>query len=287
MIRQSKVCEQISLALSVLWVFKASLAHAASPWVMEAGTSSFYTTYIMESFDEVYLGEEAASPIAVTEQSTVWLHFYHGLTDKTTVAVQMGHTASKWAASSFEYSGLADTKFSLVHELQNQYLDDKSWTVSILTGLTLGGTYERGARGRPHAPGDDTHGLEFALLGGRQLNEKFSAQLALGYRGRADAPNEVFYSAALHVALGAEFSSSIVLDGINALDGEDINGAGFAGDFFRTEEDRTILDWTVSFSRNRFVAIAGYGKVVDISGIAEARNTGDSGIVHISAGFHF
>ncbi len=260
--------------------------HATTPWVMEEGASSIYISHVAESFDEKYLGSEGATPIPEIEQSTSWINYYYGLTSKTTLGVQLGYTSSEWEGSDYRYHGLADTKLSATYELKNQFMDETPWTISLWSALTIAGTYERGAGGRPHAPGDEANGFEGALLAGRQLSERLSTNTSFGYRFRADdVPDEIFYSAALHYTIVPQFTTSILLDAINAIDGDDINDPSFAGEFFKTEEDRAILDLIFSYRVGGVTLVGGYGRVIDVSGIAETRNTGKSDILHFSFGY--
>ncbi len=264
----------------------ANTAIANTPWVMEAESSSLYYSFVSEAFDEKYLGEEDATSIADIEQTTHWIHYFYGLNERLTLSVQTGYTQSEWDGSDYEYSGRADSRLGATYEWMNQFVDERAWTVSLYGALTLAGTYERGAPGRPHAPGDGADGVEAALLAGRQISETISTQATFGLRLRGDdVPDEIYYGGAFHFSLSSQLTGSLAFDAIRALDGSDIPNHG--GEFHKTHEDRATLDAVLSYNLAGFTLIGGYAQVIDISGIAETRNTGKSEILHFSIGYHY
>lgn len=264
----------IVLALSAL----SLTAMAESPWTLEEGQYSISLSRVNENFTAKWLGT-VKSAIPEINQQTTWLSGSYGIADNLQVSIITGRTSSDFDGSSYEYSGRADSSIGMKYRAFDQY-QGCPLTLSIYVGATIAGTYERSAGGRPHSPGDKADSVELIIPLARSFG-RYVLLSEIGYRARTDdVPNEILFNLGGGVSIGPVYLQGLyrIEDSIGGLN---IAQAPFTPDrFHETEEDRTLFDFSISYSfLQNWTAYLGIGNVLT------GKNTGDSDIVYFGISY--
>lgn len=279
----------ITLTLTALLI-QPITSLAVSPWFGEEGDKSISATYVTESFDEFWRGENKISGPpdnvegAGIEQQTLWIHYDEHLADDISYSITTGFTKSHFKktppASRGDFDGRADSFVDLKYLLLDEFSSNDGYpTVSVRAGVIIAGTYPLSSAGNPHAPGDGADGVKTSLLIGQFLSNNFSISGELGYQyNNNNVPNDIFYN----VGASYQFENGWRFDGLYAItngqSGTDIGGPGFSpAEFEKLKEERTLVDIGLFFPIDDTQALGfNYANVLD------GRNTGKSDIFSLT-----
>ncbi|OUS25609.1 hypothetical protein A9Q99_20710 [Gammaproteobacteria bacterium 45_16_T64] len=261
-------------AICALLTF-STVCEARGPWVLDDGQSAIFLTWVSESFDNKWLGLER-SEIDEISQNTYWLQYRYGYGDNIEISLTSGYTESEKDNAEKKFHGRADSRLGAKFQILDEYADD-SFSLSVEGALIYKGSYDRSSPGNPHSPGDKGNGIEMAFPFAKILGPVVIYG-DIGYRWRRDdVPHDLFYSLAVGAGVTDNVSLSLQYSVVDGRKGHDIGDETHNGyNFHRSEEDRDIMEASVSWAATRQISIfAGYADVIS------GRNTGDSDIYYL------
>ncbi|PPD03933.1 MAG: hypothetical protein CTY29_07725 [Methylobacter sp.] len=275
----------MALALAAL----PATDHAASnPWLPEPGTLNTAISYVFQSADRFYFGNQLVDLPADREQHTVGAYLEYGLTDSIALDAFVGYSATDFtetgpggsAPFGAGLDGLTDTNLGI----RWRALDELTGAPVSLTFRAAGiieGSYRTGAL---NAVGDGSSGGEFSALAGRYFENGASLSGEFGYRTRSrPVPDEFFANLRAGYAITSKWGVGISYQVAESLGGIDIGAPGFSfARFPETNEDAQIfgLDLSYRFTPKASVSV-NWGK--NLTG----RNTTSQDIVGINFGYSF
>lgn len=263
-----------------------STVHAASnPWLPEPGALNTALSYVFQTADEFFMGNERADLPAELSQHTFSAYLEYGLFDNLALDARLGYAFSDFTedpvlSPDASLDGLTDTNLGIRWRALDETVGDPV-TLTLRAAGIINGTYRTGAL---NAIGDGASGGEFSALIGRYFNGGFSAYGEVGYRTRSKpVPDEFFANIGGRYAFTPAFSAGVSYQAAESLSGIDIGSPGFTPTRFpAVNEDYQIVGFDLSYqvAPRTFVSV-NYGKTVD------GRNTGDQDIVGLSVGQSF
>jgi hypothetical protein len=264
-------------------------AHAASsPWLPEPGSLNAVFSYVFQSADQFYLGNQLTKLPADLNQHTVSTYLQYGLTDSIALDTQLGYSATDFTNTGPDGSapfgsgldGLTDTNIGIRWRALDELIGDPV-TLTFRAAGIIAGSYRTGAI---NAIGDGSSGGEFSALAGRFFENGASLSSEIGYRTRDRlVPDEFFANLRSGYAITQKWTVGISYQVTESLSGIDIGGPGFTfARFPATNEDAQLfgLDLSYRLTPKAFVTV-NYGK--NLIG----RNTASSDIVGINFGYNF
>ena len=283
MIRSNRIKNYLCLCFALL--FSApELAHSTDPWTPLQGEGSIFLSYIFESFDRFWAGNDKRDlPFGELEQQTGSLGFTYGVTDDLALDLALGYTSTDGRDLGSE-SGLNDSTLGVRYRLIDEFEDPDEILPSVaLAGRAIiPGDYDDS--GFPIAPGEKAFGAESTLLVGKLLGTSGVGVVAeIGYRLReGSVPEEfllrtgMFYTLLEQLTLSAEFQRQQALSGI------DLGTPEFNPNRARElKEISNAMQFGVGYSPSDSESYVGlfYGLTLD------GRNAGDKDIFGVSISF--
>jgi len=266
-----KVFARNMTIVSAISVFSQVCLAEGSPWLTEPGMTTVALTQVHQTSDEIKKLEVDIK----LHQNTTWLSINHGINDDLAFDFKTGYSASR------EEYGRTDTNFGLSWRLRDEFIEDGGPTVTVRAGAILEGGYDVGS---PHAIGDGANGTELSVLTGKLLNSWAAVSAELGYRKRTSGvPDDIFYSAGVHLIPSERLTTSLSYRFTNALDGLDVGGPGFDGsNFNRLEEDTDVLDLSASYQLSTQVNIG-----LNLAQVVSGKNAANNDIYAATIGYSF
>lgn len=275
----------VALALAV---FPPAVFSASSPWLPEPGTFNTAISYVFQTADKFYFGNQLVDLPADREQHTVGAYLEYGVTDSVALDAFVGYSATDFidtgpngtAPFGASLDGLTDTNLGI----RWRALDELTGAPVSLTFRAAGiieGSYRAGAI---NAVGDGSSGGEFSALLGRFFENGVSLSGEIGYRTRSrPVPDEFFANWRAGYAISPKWGIGISYQVAESLSGIDIGGPGFSVPRFpAVKEDAQIfaLDISYRFTSKSYVSV-NWGK--NLTG----RNTTSQSIAGINFGYSF
>ncbi len=262
----------------------------ASAWLPEPGTGHLSLSYVSQSAEQFYRGEEKRPlPGGGDEdlsQGTVWLSGTYGFNDSLSLDVQTG-----WAKSQFmtgpgiptpseSFSGMVDTNVGLTWRILDEVISD-SPSIALRAAVILAGDYETGFI---NSLGDGGDGYEASLVVGKFLGDQFGLSAEFGLRRRNDnIPGERFANLSGIWFLNDFLTVGLEYRMVNSTSGLQIGGPGFAPDRFpEIEEDTQTLGARLYYSVDENFSLSLFGGAV-----IDGRNAAASNILGVSASYSF
>ena len=261
-----------SLLLVGMSTFIAQTATAeGSPWLTEPGATTVSLTQVHQTSDEI-----KKLPIDIKlHQNTTWIALNHGISDELAFDFKTGYAASR------EEYGRTDSNLALSWRVVDEFIEDDLPTITLRAGATIAGDYDIGS---PHAIGDGANGGEISALAGKIFQPWLAFSAELGFRKRTSGvPDEIFYTAGVHLLPLEGLSTSLSYQFTNATNGLDVGGPGFDGtNFNRLEEDTNLLDLSASYTLTSSVSIG-----LNLARVTGGKNTASNDIYAASIGYAF
>lgn len=274
---------RLALALSgIVATSMINVAFAGGPWMYSEGEGAAGVAMVQELFDRAWVNGSASFDPPKVHQENLWLWGQYGYSDKIMLTGLVGYTQSSLYNSTYEYSGMADSRFGLQYQFLNEW-ENGPITANLTSALILKGSYERAGAGRPHSPGDKANGLEIGAQLGRFLSSNINVWSDLGYRAMLDdVPDEWFFGLGSSLYINS-FNFDVAWKTKRSTSGLDIKGTGFNPTLFHeTREEREWLEWNAGYTfAEQFSVGLTYGKVLTGS------NTGDAKIYSLALGYSF
>lgn len=262
----------------------------ASAWLPEPGTGHLSLSYVSQSAEQFYRGEEKRPlPGGGGEdlsQSTVWVSGAYGFNDSLSLDVQTG-----WAKSQFmigpgiptpseSFSGMVDASVGLTWRIVDEVISD-SPSIALRAGVILAGDYETGFI---NSLGDGGDGYEASLVVGRFLGDQLGLSAEFGLRRRNnDIPGERFANLSGIWFLNDSLTVGLEYRMVNSTSGLQIGGPGFAPDRFpEIEEDTQTVAARLYYSVNENFSLSLFGGAV-----IDGRNAAASNILGAAASYSF
>ncbi len=262
----------------------------ASAWLPEPGTGHLSLSYVSQSAEEFYRGQEKRPlPGGGQEdlsQTTVWLGGTYGFNDSFALDVQTG-----WAKSQFmigpgiptpseSFSGMVDANIGLTWRIVDEVVTDLP-SIALRAGVILAGDYETGFI---NSLGDGGDGYEVSLVVGKFLSDQLGLSAELGLRNRnANIPGERFANLSGIWFLNDSLTLGVEYRMGNSTSGLQIGGPGFAPNRFpEIEEDTQTLGARLYYSVNENISLSLFG-----GSVIDGRNAAASRIFGASASFSF
>ena len=252
-----------------------------NPWLITPGDSHIQTSYIYQSNDEFYLGQDKNTlPDDLTQHSAI-IQFSHGLSDNLAIDISTGYSSAEFEPQDDD-SGIIDSKIGLSWRFHDEFIEDGLWpSAAVRVGAIIAGDYETG---QIYSIGDGADAVEASLNLGRVFNSYFALSGNVGLRFREDdVPNERFLNLNSHFTVTPTLSLSAGYHLVDSRGNLDIGGPGFSPDRFpETEEDSEVITLGANVAIDSSISLGvTYGEVID------GRNTLDAQIISASVGISF
>ena len=262
----------------------------ASAWLPEPGTGHLSLSYVSQSAEQFYRGQEKRPlPGGGGEdlsQATVWMGGSYGFNDSFAVDVQTG-----WAKSQFmtgpgiptpseSFNGMVDTNIGLTWRIVDEVISD-SPSIALRAGVILAGDYETGFI---NSLGDGGDGYEASLVVGRFLGDQVGLSAEFGLRRRNNnIPGERFANLSGIWFLNDSLTVGVEYRMVNSTSGLQIGGPGFAPDRFpEIEEDTQTVGARLYYSVNENFSLSLFG-----GSVIDGRNAAASNIFGAAASYSF
>ncbi len=271
------------LTLAAGLALAAPAALAATPWLPAPGALHGSVSYVHQSAEEFFLGDEETDLPDDLELNSLVVDLFYGLRDDLMFYAQLGAAESTFDPAGENDRGVSDTRLGVAWRLLDEFAspDIRLYSVTVRGAAIVEGNYETG---RIDAIGDGGSGFEFSVSGGHLPIPSLALSAELGYRTRRDdVPEDVFINLDAGWVLAPRLSLALNYQ-FNDSDGElDIGGPGFTpARFPQVEEDRSQLTGSVSWAASRRLSVRFFlGEVLD------GRNTPKSELYGLSLGSYF
>lgn len=207
-------------------VFAASAVAQHSVWLPGADRCVVTPSYVYQTFDTFWMGENKTDLGGDLMQHAAFLGFDYGIAEDTALDATVGWV---WSEADGVFGdqnddGLADTTFGI----RQRFLDEANYSLLPSLALRIGGIIEGSYdENFPFSAGDGASGAEVSLLAGKTICPGFGLYGDVGYRYRdGHVPDEWFGSTGLFFAwkfLSATFGYRFA----EGLSGNDIGDTGF------------------------------------------------------------
>ena len=284
----------------IAWVGTATIAlcassalAAGSPWLPPPGGGSLAISYVTQSATEFYRST-AKRPTpgggADLAQETLWIEGSYGLADAWALDVRFGQASSSFVTgpglppSQANISGLADMNLGVVWRVVDEIVRPSAPSVAFRAAAIKAGDYDTGYI---NSLGDGGDGLEFSVIVGKFVSDRFALSGEVGHRSRNsgthEIPDSVFARFLAGVIVGNRLSLSLSYEIDDSRSGIEIGGPGFSPSRFpELQEDIQLAGATASYTVSDRVSVgASLAKVVD------GRNTAASDVRSISVSVSF
>ncbi len=260
-------------------------AFANSSTALEPGRFNVTPSFIYQSFDEFYAGDQRVDTPGGGEKITresYRLYFDYGLVANWSLDLSIGYYRTESGVegpfTESNQDGLGDTYLGVRHALLTQ--DAQGLDLAVRVGGTLPGDYETG---QLSAPGDDAWGADFKVLAGKTYGQT-RLEGTLGYFLNEGAVPETFLAA---ISVSQEiFTKFWVGVGYTYFDADgdlDIGGLGFSPDRLReVSELGQVIDASLAYADD-----GGRYYRVFISQLVDGENIGREQTIGASVSFGF
>jgi hypothetical protein len=267
--------------ISALLVLNVVCAWGESPWLPGAGKASVTLTYVDEAFSSYWSGTikksfpQPPSPATVFGQSTGYGLVEYGLSDKLSLDLLAGYTATTYGTQGLQ--GMSD---SLVGMRWQVYSGERS-AITLRGAANIAGTYPLLTNNRFNA-GDKVSGGQGSVLAGTTFNHGVYLFGEGGWRYREKPVPNVFFGTAGVGARAGRISYGVAYQHNQALTGVDIGTPQFHGfpALRETMQIQQILDANVGYTTARGLYFG-----FDYAHLLNGRNTGDKQILAFTFGF--
>lgn len=278
---------QRSLAITIL-ALPCSVNAGNNPWLPEPGTLNTVLSYVFQTADNFYFGNQKTDLPTDLSQHTVSNYLEYGLTDSIALDARLGYASSDFLKTGADgpspfgasLDGLTDTNLGIRWRALDELVGDKA-TVTFRAAGIIEGTYRTGAL---NAIGDGASGGEFSVLAGRFFENGISLSGEAGYRTRnKPVPDEFFANIRGGYAITSKLSAGVSYQVAESLGGIDIGSPGFTpARFPAVNEDNQIFGVDLSYrvTPKAFVSV-NYGTTLT------GRNTSNQNIAGVNLGYSF
>jgi hypothetical protein len=267
--------------ISALLVLNVVCAWGESPWLPGAGKASVTLTYVDEAFSSYWSGTvkksfpQPPSPATVFGQSTGYGLLEYGLSDRLSVDMLAGYTATTYGTEGVQ--GMSDSQIGMRWQV---YSDERS-AITLRGAANIAGSYPLILTNRFNA-GDKASGGQGSVLAGTTFSHGIYVFGEAGWRYRdKPVPNVFFGSAGIGDRIG-RFSYGLAYQHNQALSGLDIGTPSFHGfpQLRETMQIQQILDANVGYTTAHGLYFG-----FDYAHLLNGRNTGDKQILAFTFGF--
>ncbi|MYD43522.1 MAG: hypothetical protein F4W90_06480 [Gammaproteobacteria bacterium] len=215
--------------VSCLAFATVAFADGGTTWLPAPGTGSVTVSYVSQSADNMWVGENGPNPIPFQglEQSTFLVNGTYGLTDAVALDVSVGRSEvspTHGRPIPLSTDGITDTEAGVTWRFSDEVVTGNP-SMAVRMGVILAGNYDTGGFGPaesgimgdasrvgagPTAIGDGANGFELSGIIGKVFNGQFALAAEAGVRTRAgEVPTETFINLDAHVFV----RDNIVLSG--------------------------------------------------------------------------
>jgi hypothetical protein len=267
--------------ISALLVLNVVCAWGESPWLPGAGKAAVTMTYVEESFSSYWTKSaqvffpQPPSPAKVFGQSTGYGLLEYGLSDKLSLDVLMGYTATTYGTQGVQ--GMSDSLIGMRYQV---YSDERS-AITLRGAANIAGTYPLVTTSRFNA-GDKVSGGQGSVLAGTTFSHGIYLYGEAGWRYRdKPVPNVFFGTAGVGDRIG-RFSYGLAYQHNQALSGIDIGTPQFHGFPYlrQTMQIQQILDANVGYTTPHGLYFG-----FDFAHLLAGRDAGDKQIFAFTFGF--
>ena len=208
--------------LAATWLVSAPAAIAdGSVWLPTPGTGTMTVSYVSQSADRMWVGENGPNPIPFRgmDQSTITLNGTYGFSDAVSMDISVGRSEvspTHGMPIPLSTDGLTDTELGVTWRFLDEVVSDGP-SAAVRFGAILAGNYDIGGPGPaeiggdpnrvgagPTAIGDGAGGIEVSGIVGKVFNNRIALSAELGIRNRSnDVPRETFMNFDAHLIAGA------------------------------------------------------------------------------------
>jgi hypothetical protein len=225
--------KSLGLGLMAGLVIAGSAGAQHSVWLPESQKVVVTPSYVYQSFDKFWAGEEKVKLDGDLWQHSAFLSFDYGVTEDTAIDATVGWAWSETDAAALgagsrnlNDDGLTDTTFGVRQRFIDETDFNQWWlpSLALRVGGIIEGTYDENF---PFSVGDGASGAEVSLLGGKTICPGFGMYGDVGYRWRdGNVPDDLFGSTGFFVSWkGLSFTGGYRF--MEGLSGDDIGDAGF------------------------------------------------------------
>ena len=262
----------------------------ASAWLPEPGTGHLSLSYVSQSAEEFYRGEDKRPlPGGGQEdlsQNTVWLGGTYSLNDSFALDVQTGWAKSQFVTGpgiptpSESFSGMVDANVGFTWRIVDEIVSDLP-SVALRVGAIFAGDYETG---HINSLGDGGDGYEASLVVGKFVSDQLGLSAELGLRNRnANIPEERFANLSGLWFLNDSLTLGVEYRIVNSTSGLQIGGPGFAPNRFpEIEEDTRTVAARLYYSINQNLSLSLFA-----ASVIDGRNAAASSIFGAAASYSF
>ena len=218
-----------------------------SVWLPEVDRLVVTPSYVYQTFDEFWMGDQKMDLGGDLLQHTALLGFDWALTENTALDATVGWVWSEadGVLGDQNDDGLTDTTFGLRQRFIDETFLDLWWlpSLAVRVGGIIEGTYDENF---PFSAGDGASGAEASLLAGKTICPGFGLYGDVGYRYRdGKVPDEWFGSTGVFVAWKF-LSATAGYRFAEAISGNDIGDPGFT--FPTVKEISQNLEASIGFT---------------------------------------
>lgn len=279
--------QNIFTALALLAAAQAAQANN-NPWLPEPGAINGSVSYVYQTTDRFFMGNQLVKLPADLSQHTVNFYGEYGLSDSLALDASLGYSSTEFIGTPADgpspygasLDGLTDTNLGTRWRVLDELID-APLTVTLRAGGIIRGDYQVGAL---NAIGDGASGGEFSALIGRFFENGISLSSQIGYRTlEGQVPDNFFASLKGNYSINAKTSIGVNYQVQESLSGIDIGAPGFTfARFPGVKEDYQIVGGNLSYQLTPATSVTVvYAKVVD------GRNTSYHDLAGINLGFSF
>ena len=266
----------------------------------EQGSLSLTAGYTHTNYDEFYVGEMKVTGVPAlgeVDQDIFNLYATYSILDDLTVIASVPYFIAKGKDGADPVNGedkisdFQDIDIALKYRLHQFNMDSGYLNFLVAAGITIPTGYEpngilslgSGSFNNTYNLGfhyQDNSGVFVSALGGYSFRGKADNNFNTNNGGDFDVPNAVLFTGRIGYA-GSLFYLEAFADVQSAVDGVDIMGPGFAGNFPETEVDYTVLGLSAYVPILDNLGISGsYGTLV------AGRNIGDTNYFNVGVTYN-
>ena len=231
----------------------SSALAAGSPWLAEPGTGYASVSWVSQSADEFFLGEQRMPTPGGGEdlrQDTLWLLGNYAVSDNVGLDIQVGFASGEFGgpttADTDSFSGRADTSIGVTWRMVDEVASSFP-SMAIRVGAIVAGDYETG---HINSLGDGGDGTEASLIVGRFIGDRLGVSAEAGVRNRNNGiPRNYFGNFSAIYLLADKLSVGLDYRVIKSEPSLDIGGVGFSPPRFpEVREERQLLGGQVHYN---------------------------------------
>src|SRR5436190_6591668 len=231
----------------------ASAAAQHSVWLPEKDHIVITPSYVYQTFDHFWAGNQKVKMDGDMWQHTAFLGFDYGVTDDTAIDATVGWVWSETDSPTLGANGhtrlnddgLTDTTFGIRQRFVDENDYNQWWipSLALRVGGIIKGTYDPNF---PFSAGDGASGVEGSLLVGKSICPGFGTYGDIGYRYRdGHVPDDLFGSGGIYLAWKF-LSGTVGYRFTKGLSGMDIGDPGFT--FPKTKEISQNVEASLGFT---------------------------------------